>query len=581
MSNLKGQQNCIDTQAVVDQTLITLTGESIHSNRDAHRCAELVAEALDALGYLGEYRVVASMQRLKGSSHLQGLSTNGVSINAVLLGYQPHGNDSRATYTLQFPNADEAQKCFVVLKEFLGTANDAKPKIKAETTPIQLADTASEASEAIPLLPAVSKPTQKPNVYYTSDSDWMETFVLYLSELSDRQLEKLVTKSQVLDLILEHTAISKRFHTGPIWKTLKDRGYVKPTDESESFWTVDYEPAVTKLPKVSKQVVSKKQVPAKTSQVSGTKNTSYLRDEAWMSSFMSGLHALVFENKGLISKKSLLSFIGERIRDNSSVGTVHGILDGLERRHRVILNGIEGYRVVYKPTSETAKRAVAAIGRVREDQARFFGTFAKYRKPAFAEGLISNQTLFSGFLQSAAEKPVKAAVLQALVEKLYPGYSSAAYNNLLAYLHYKGYLLRQKKGHYVLGPTGRTLLGLKPIVYKDVAIEAVVETPPVSVVEAIPVPKPEGEMLQAFMPPGLQVLSPPAAPSSVLSDPSDTVKLAEAVQKARRYSQEADASEAREVELRERDAALDAELAMPFDVELEVRRRLEVMLAEL
>ena len=575
MSNLKGQQNCIDTQAVVGQTVITLTGESIHSNRDAYRCAELVAEALDALDYLGEYRVLASMQRLKGSSHLQGLSTNGVSINAVLLGYQPHGNDSRATYTLQFPNADEAQKCLVVLKEFLVTAYDAKPKIKAEKLLFQPIDTAAEALEVIPSLPAVLKPTQKPNVYYTSDSDWMETFVLYLSELSDRQLEKLVTKSQVLDLILEHTAISKRFHTGPIWKTLKDRGYVNAFDDREERWSVSCEPLPSKPSKALKMAKPEPQkVPAK-------KKQKYLSDEEWMRSFVAGLRELVPESGAEIKKADLHRFIKERTNQKKVANVVYKVVEGLKVRGIIFTAGEIRYRVVYEPAPDVVEKAAAEMAHVRAERDKVFNGLAKFRLPTFAEGMIfGDSRILNDFLTQIRGGMTKSSAMMAHLYELYP-VTSRSHALLLNYLVGQGFLIHVKKGHYSLGPKGRERLGLKAIVYKDVTIEAVVETPPVSVVEAIPVPKPEGEMLQAFMPPGQQVLSPPAAPSSVLSDPSDTVKLAEAVQKARRYSQEADASEAREVELRERDAALDAELAIPFDVELEVRRRLEVMLADL
>lgn len=582
----KGHQNRVDTQATVGSTTISISGESIHNSRDAHTCAVLLAEVLDALKYKGEHKVVASMQRLKGSSSLQGLSTKCVSINAVQLGYQPNGNDSRATYTLQLSTAEEAQKCFVVLKEYLGTAYNGKiePKAKLssleEPVALEIEEPSSEGGAKQKSVSTFIKPLEKPEVYYIKDSEWMEMLILLLSDIADNHPEHQVTKDQVLDLIVARTHLKNRGGTAPIYLALFTRGYLLKIEGVEHiFRLVEIPPVGFK----SHGLWQHKNKPAKATTVISQKaskrgpgkNQKYFSDEEWMRSFMDGLRALVTASDGLISKTDLYRFIKDRTNQNKTAGMVYKIVDGLQVRGILITAGEKLYRVVYEPKSDTLEKAVEGIRQARAEVAQVFDGFAKYRLPKFAEGMFANPQILKGFLRVLNEDTIPSAVLQQHIENLFPGFYRSSYFQLFNYLVTHGYLLRPKMGTYSLGPKGRDELGLPAIEYKLVEKAAPKETlalPPVPDITLCP------EEVPAAKP---QTFLPQAQPAPPLPNTALTGQIALIISETLKTKAEADQSDQREGNLRVRRDDLQALLENPVDeaaVEVEVQRQLIALL---
>ncbi len=590
MSNQRGQQNRIDTKVSIEAVTVTIFGESIHSNRDANKCAELLAEVLSALEYKGEYQVVASMQRLKGSSNLQGLSTHGVSINAVMLGYQPNGNDTRATYTLPLANKEEAQKCFVELKNHIGTAYSGPEKAKRHHTDELPVLEAAPVSEVIVAVESsvVTKPTEKPKVYYTKNEEWMETTVLLLSYLADKHPEHQVTKDQVLDLIVQRTHFPNRGLVGPIYRIFMTRGNLVPIDSAKEVFKLVETPPIgfkahglfpRKQKSASKVSATKTPPKAKTG-----RKQKYLSDEEWMRSFMEGLRTLVSTADGLVSKTDLHVFIKQRTNQKKIAATVYTIVEGLKIRGVISDAAGRFYRFVYEPKPDTFEKAVKGIEQARAETAKVFDGFAKTRLPTFAEGMFSKKQILDDFLRLVGAGVAHVDALKLSLAKLYP-VSSRSHNILLNYMVHKGYFVRQKKGMYTLGPAGRGRLGLPAVEYKIVAKTAPTPSevlPPVTRVTAVPevataVPTPE-PVMQSFLPPGLLLAQQPEANVSS-ADPAVTLVIANAVRHTKLIEQEADEAEAQQTVLGERNAMLKAKQAEPQgDVEAEVQRRLLAML---
>ena len=590
MSNQRGQQNRIDTKVSIDTVTVTIFGESIHSNRDANKCAELLAEVLSALEYKGEYQVVASMQRLKGSSNLQGLSTHGVSINAVKLGYQPNGNDTRATYTLPLANKEEAQKCFVELKNHIGTAYSGPEKAKRHhTDELPVLEAAPVSEWAVAVESSVgTKPTEKPKVYYTKNEEWMETTVLLLSYLADKHPEHQVTKDQVLDLIVQRTHFPNRGLVGPIYRIFMTRGNLVPIDSAKEVFTLVETPPVgfkahglfpRKQKSASKVSATKTQPKAKPE-----RKQKYLSDEAWMRSFMEGLRTLVSDADGLVSKTALNVFIKQRAKQKKIAATVYKIVEGLKIRG--ILSDAAGtfYRVTYEPKPDTLEKAVKGIEQARTETAKVFDGFAMTRLPTFAEGMFSKKQILDDFLRLVGADVAHVDALKSWLAKLYP-VSGRSHNILLNYMVHKGYLVRQKKGMYTLGPTGRERLGWRGVEYKIVEKSAPTPPevlPPVTqaavlpeVATAVSTPEP---VMQSFLPPGL-LLTQPHEVNTSQADSSVTLIIAKAVRDIGQIKLEATEAEARQALLEARNLELRAKQAEPQgDVEAEVQRRMIAML---
>lgn len=593
MSNQRGQQNRIDTKVSIDAVTVTIFGESIHSNRDANKCAELLAEVLSALEYKGEYQVVASMQRLKGSSNLQGLSTHGVSINAVMLGYQPNGNDTRATYTLPLANKEEAQKCFVELKNHIGTAYSGPEKAKRHHTdelPVLEAAPVSEGTVAVESS-VVTKPTEKPKVYYTKNEEWMETTVLLLSYLADKHPEHQVTKDQVLDLIVQRTHFPNRGLVGPIYRIFMTRGNLVPIDSAKEVFKLVETPPVgfkahglfpRKQKSASKVSATKTPPKAKTG-----RKQKYLSDEEWMHSFMEGLRTLVSTADGLVSKTDLHVFIKQRTNQKKIAATVYTIVEGLKIRGVISDAAGRFYRFVYEPKPDTLEKAVKGIEQARAETVKVFDSFANSRLPKFAEGMFTNVQILDDFLKRTGTNSVHVDDLKSWLRKHYGMVADRSHSILVNYLTGQGYLLRLGKARYALGPTGRERLGLPAVEYKIVDKAAPTPPdvlPPVTQAAALPevgmaVPAPE-PVMQSFLPPGL-LLAQQLEGNASMADSSVTLIIAKAVRDIGQIRQEAIEAEAQQVLLEARNLELQAKQAEPQgDVEAEVQRRMIAMLTE-
>lgn len=535
----KGQQHRVETHAIAGLTTVLVSGESIHTSRDAHTCAELLAEVLDALEYKGTYKVIASMQRLKGSSHLQGLSTNGVSINAVLFGYQPDGNNSRATYTLQLSNAEEAQTCFVVMKNYLGTAYNGKVTAKAVQT---VAKSATEKATGLPssvVMKSAEKLEEAPVPYYTSNTEWMETFVLNLMELSD-QSGGCVSKDQVYDLIISHTHYTSRYGLGVIYVLLRKRGHIVGVEGMVDVFTVDGSPEPSY--KLKAKELSSKKSAAQKSPKTNTKEKPkaksgrkwYLNDEAWVSMCIAGLSKLVADKNGLLSHKDLTAFIQSNTEPQVRFGALGAIVKGLTTKGILYEASAKRYRFVYEPSSELPQKALAILEHAKAETAKVFDGFAKSRLPDFAEGMMANnKALLREFLQKVQDGVMQSRDMQKIIEDWYPGMHRATYIRLFNHLIGKGYLVRPNYRTYMIGPVGLDLLGLPAVTYTTVTKELpAAEAPPAELV--IPATETVAEPTQKlypFIPEKLLVTTanvPDVAKAAALVIAKATAKKAEA-----------------------------------------------------
>lgn len=468
MANQRGSQNTISVESVQGSTVVKISGQSIHSNRDAQACADILAEVLFNLDYKGEHKVVASMQRLKGSGSLQGLSITGLSINAIQFGYQPNGNDTRATYTLQLSCADEAQKCFVVMKAYIGTAYKKVAILKDK--PQTLVEEAFEKEGPVAVDAEVSNPLEEQKTFFTDDPAKMEIFMISLLVAADSNPGKTVTKNQTLDLIVEQAGLQSRFRSGPILKSLKDRGYLLETSDGSERYTINTEPSKDFHRARSKQDGAPKTTPGSVALPQAKvvpkkpveRKQKYLSDEEWMQSFVQGLRALVQDSDGLISRPDLYRFIKERTNQKKVAGTVYTIVDGLKLRGVIHSAGEALFRFTYSPPEDIVERAVKSIERARAETGKVFEGFAKFRMPDFAEGMFRNTQLLRDFLSLASARDVTPATLKEKLAEWYP-VSDWSHIQLLNYMVGQGYFVRSGTGKgtvYKLGPKGYERLGL-------------------------------------------------------------------------------------------------------------------------
>jgi hypothetical protein len=470
----------------VGKVTIQIRGKSACLSSDLRQLALLLGTVMSDLAFEGTYTVTPVRKALPGSAAQKGLSLDGTSDNIVGIGYQPGGNATRARYNLHTANA---QVVFRQLKDYIGTAYTGVEK-KKPSLPVALS---APVIKAAPVRESI-KPIAKPEVYYTSDPEWMETFVLYLLDFADTQPQKQVSKDQVFDLIVRHTHYTGRFGVGPIYTMLEKRGHLVNVEGKTNTFTVVGKPAVSGVKK-RKPVVAA----AAPKEVAAAipKKQKYLSDEEWMRSFMDGLRSLVSVDNGLISQTDLYRFIVQRTNQKKIAGTVYKILDGLKLRGVIITAGEKMYKFIYQPQPDTAEKAVAAIQAARSKQQQTFNGFAKFRLPTFAEGMFSHKQILDGFLEHLRHTSVEANTLKSHLQRLYP-VSDWSHIQLLNYMVGQGYLLREKR-KYSLGPKGKERLGLGPLktvqgllpaALTSALVKREIDKPPVVVGISKPLPTP-------------------------------------------------------------------------------------------
>ncbi len=450
----------------VGKVTIQVRGKSSCHVSELRTLATLLGEVMNDLAIEGEYTVIPQRQTLPGSAAQKGLSIDGTNHNVVGIAFQPGGNATRARYNL---HVSDAQEMFRKLKDYIGTSYNGKEKTKGDKVPVEEPGDSS-GPDGTNVTEASSSPSGAndvdDNIFFTNDATKMEIFMISLLVAADSNPEKLVSKDQVLSLIVEQAGLSTRFRTGPILKSLKDRGYLVESKEGSEQYRVVAEPASdfhrAHSHKRKKSVKQKLPVaPAKTvSKQSKPGRQKYLSDEEWMRSFVSDLSMLVKESKGSISKKDLLSFIGGRLVDNTSAGTVYGILEGLVRREHIVANGTEGYRVTYRPPADIVEKTVPKIEQARKDASKVFEGFAPFRLPKAFEGMFDNLSILDRLLSHFSSGEVSTAMTVKAIAKDYAGLSEPTYQKLVGHLCGRGYLIKVRHGYYALGPEGYMRLGL-------------------------------------------------------------------------------------------------------------------------
>lgn len=504
----------VNTSIQVGRVTITVRGKSSCQISDLNRLAYLLAEVMNDLAFEGEYTVTPQRRALPGSQSQKGLSVDGTNHNLVGIGFQPGGNSTRARYDLYVA---DAQDVFRKLKDYIGTAYNGKDKPKLASK------VALVATEEVQVPPSSDeKPVEAPKVYFTQDADKMETLILQLDELADKQPEKQLSKSQVLNLIFETAKLEKRLFTGPIFKVAKDRGYIVPVEGLAYHFTVVTSPTPSvkksKKTKASKKPKSSSKPKAPAVEAKPRNKSSrkwYLNDEAWVSMCIAGLSKLVADKNGLLSHKDLTTFVQSNTEPRVRFGALGAIMKGLTTKGILYEASAKRYRFAYNPSGNLPQKALAVLEHDKAGDARVFDGFAKYRLPDFAEGMMLNgKSLLREFLRKVQDGIARSTDLHKVIEEWYPGLHVSTYIRLFNYLIGQGYLVRPKYGTYTLGPSGLSLLGLSPVTYTTVTKEVLVaEAPPTELV--IPATETVAEPIQTlhpFIPEKLLVTKVPIVP---------------------------------------------------------------------
>lgn len=89
-----------DASATCGKVTVSVTGKTQHSVHEVRDCAFLTAEILNSICMEGEFKLIACSINFQGSQKLRGLSVKGTQNNAIILAYQPSGNQTRMKYLL-------------------------------------------------------------------------------------------------------------------------------------------------------------------------------------------------------------------------------------------------------------------------------------------------------------------------------------------------------------------------------------------------------------------------------------------------------------------------------------------------